>query len=137
MAATTARRKTTTEKGLGWRHQQAVEGLKRRHVDGSPCEWCGKPMWLDPTKNWDYNPDVPYSGGLHGDHGDMTRAEAQRLGLPPPLPNRLLHGRCNNQRGDGINDHLAVVNQGKRTTEGKTDPATTTGNTDRAMPWPW
>lgn len=132
MATTTPKRKTTTERGLGYRHRQAVEGLKRRHIDGSPCEWCGKPMYLDRTKNPDYSPDVPYSGGLQGDHGDMTRAEAMRQGVPIPLPNRLLHGRCNGQRGDGFNDHLAAVNHGKRHT-----PTTEAGNTDRAMPWPF
>lgn len=134
MATTTTKRKTTTERGLGYRHRQAVEGLKRRHIDGSPCDWCGNPMYLDATRNWDYEPNVPFSGGLQGDHGAMTRAEAHRQGVPVPLPDRLLHRKCNQQRGDGVNDHLAAVNRGKTTTS--TTEQTTT-NQDRAMDWPW
>ncbi|MGB3484010.1 MAG: hypothetical protein WBB07_17565 [Mycobacterium sp.] len=122
--ATAARRKTTTERGLGWKHQQKVDALKRSHRDGSPCEWCGKPMYLDPTKNWDYTEDTPGSGGLHGDHGEMTRAEAIRRGVPIPLPDRLLHRRCNQQRGDGVNDHLAASNRNAEPEQ-------------LVMDWPW
>ena len=110
-----ARRKTTTEKGLGWRHQQAAERLRRRHRDGTPCDWCGAPMYLDDTRNWDYDPDIRGSGHLQADHGAMTRSEAIRTGILIPLPDRLLHRRCNQQRGDGVNDHLAVANRGKAT----------------------
>jgi hypothetical protein len=127
MASTVKRKPTTTEKGLGWRHQRKVDALKRQHHDGTPCDWCGKPMYLDPTRNWDYDPDKPGSGKLQGDHGEMTRAEAIRRGIPIPLPDRLMHGRCNQQRGDGINDHLAVVNQGPV----EQDSATL------LMQWPW
>jgi hypothetical protein len=42
------------------------------------------------------------------DHRDITRAEAVRRGLPMPLPNRLLHGLCNLERGDG-RDYLRDV----------------------------
>lgn len=69
-------------------------------------------MFLDRTKNPDYDPEQPRSGGLEADHGAMTRAEAVRRGLPIPLPDRLLHRRCNQQRGDGVNDHLAVKGGG-------------------------
>lgn len=127
----TRRRSSTssTARGLGWRHQQAVAALKLRHRDGAPCDWCGKPMWLDPRKNWDYRPDEPGSGKLQGDHGAMTRAEAIRRGVAIPLADRLLHRRCNSQRGDGVNDHLAAVNRG---TAG-------TGPTGERllMDWPW
>ena len=127
MATTTARRKTTTERGLGWRHRQAVDALKRRHTDGTPCDWCGRPMYLDRTRNYDYNPQAtnPLSGVLHGDHSTMSRNEAIRRGVPIGLPDRLLHQSCNIQRGDGGNDHLAA--------NGATTPAT-----ERlAMAWPW
>ena len=122
----TAKRKTTHEKGLGWRHRQAVEQLKRRHRDGTPCGWCGRPMYLDRTRNWDYNPEStsPLSGVLHGDHSKMSRTEAMRQGLPIPPPDRLLHQTCNIQRGDGGNDHLAA--------SGGAGLVTTL-----AMPWPW
>lgn len=126
MATTTKRRQTTTEKGLGWRHQQAVEQLKRRHRDGSPCGWCGRPMYLDRTRNWDYNPESthPLSGVLHGDHSGVSRSEAMRQGLPIPMPDRLLHQTCNIQRGDGGNDHLAATARGRVSEQ-------------LGMPWPW
>lgn len=85
-------------------------------------------MWRDPTRNWDHKPKIPGSGKLQGDHGAMTRAEAIRRGLPIPLPDRLLHARCNQQRGDGVNDHLAAVNR-----SGAATPATG----KLTMPWPW
>jgi hypothetical protein len=47
---------STTAKGLGWRHRQAVDALKSSHRAGSPCDWCGRPRWIDRTHNWDYNP---------------------------------------------------------------------------------
>lgn len=116
---------TITQRGLGWRHRQAVESLKRAHQDGAPCDWCGLPMWRDETKNWDYDASMPGSGKLNGDHGAMTRAEAVRRGVPIPLPDRLLHRRCNQQRGDGVNDHLAAVNR-------------STSQAERhIMEWPW
>lgn len=86
-------------------------------------------MWRDDTRNWDYDPKMPGSGKLQGDHGAMTRAEALRRGVPIPLADRLLHRRCNQQRGDGVNDHLAAVNR-------KTADPGTTGET-LAMDWPW
>lgn len=127
MATTTARRKTTTEKGLGWKHQQKVDGLKRRHQDGQACDWCGRPMYLDRTRNWDYNPEAtnPLSGVLHGDHSGMSRNECMRRGLPIPLPDRLLHQTCNIQRGDGGNDHLAAAGRDQVV------------DVELAMPWPW
>ncbi len=106
----TSRRKTQTELGLGWRHRQAVENLRANHTDGTPCSWppCGKPMFKDRTKNWDYDPEStnPISGVLQADHSMMARSEAIRRGLPIPLPDRLLHGECNRARGEGKLDRL-------------------------------
>lgn len=114
----------TTAKGLGWRHVQARKALERKHQDGTPCQWCGRPLYLDRTRNWDYNPEStsPTSGTLHADHSRMSRNQAITLGQPIGLPDRLLHGVCNIQRGDGGNDHLAT-----------TQPPTQT----LAMAWPW
>ena len=119
-------RKTTAEKGLDWRrHRYAADNLKRNHVDGTPCDWCHRPMYSDRTRNWDYKPDASeLSGVLHADHSKMSRAEAIRLGIPIPPPDRLLHGTCNIQRGDGGNDHLASGLQ----------PAPAE---QLLMPWPW
>jgi hypothetical protein len=121
---------STTDKGLGYRHQKSTAGLKQTHHDGSPCDWCGRPMYLDRTRNHDYRPAStnPTSGELQGDHSKMPRSEALRLGLPIPPPDRLLHAECNRQRGDGLNDHLAAVNTA---TSGLVDTSSL------AMPWPW
>lgn len=112
-----AKRKTQTELGLGWRHRQAADNLRDNHVDGTLCDWCGRPMFRDRTRNWDYSPTStnPISGVLQADHSKTSRAEAIRLGVPIPLPDRLLHGECNRQRADGRNDHLAVTSKGAPT----------------------
>lgn len=128
-------RKTTTQKGLGHRHQLAVAALKRKHQDGAPCPWvlCGRPMYLDRTKNYDYDPDStnPHSGTLQADHSGTSRAEALRLGQPVPLPDRLLHGECNRQRGDGRNDPLAAATPQPAGNRNRIDTS------QLAMPWPW
>lgn len=128
MSTASKRKPTTTQQGLGWRHQQRAEQLRRRHHDGAACDWCGKPMYLDARRNWDHDPDKRASGTLHADHGAMTRAQAIRLGIPIPLPDRLLHGRCNQQRGDGVNDHLAAS---------KRETPAVTADARLLMPWPW
>jgi hypothetical protein len=127
---TTRAKLNTTAQGLGYRHRVAVERLFDALTDGSPCDWCGRPRNKDRTKNWDYHPAStnPANGKLQGDHSGMSRSEALRRGVPIPLPDRLLHGECNRQRGDGANDHLAASANG----------ATTTSATQQlAMPWPW
>lgn len=97
----------TRPRRLGWNHACAVAELKRKHVDGSPCEWCGRPMWIRRVDNWDYDPYSRdrNSGILQGDH---TLARSLHDDEVPP--DRLLHGECNRQRADGRNDHLAWVN---------------------------
>lgn len=118
--------RTTSQKGLGRLHQQAREYLLQRHKDGSPCEWCGRPMFSDATQNWDYNPSKPGlrgNGVLQADHSNLTRSEALRMGVPVMPPDRLLHAECNRQRGSGGNDHLAAANSGDAS--------------DFTMPWPW
>ncbi|WP_336793000.1 hypothetical protein [Gordonia malaquae] len=83
---------TTTEKGLGWTHQQQTAALKADHTDGEPCWWCGQPMFLDPARNWDRK-------SLSGDHSVPRAAGGS-------VTDRLLHGTCNSERGDGSRDHL-------------------------------
>lgn len=80
-----AGRGTTTEQGYGWQHQKALDRLKRTHRDGSPCWWCGEPMYL--------------SQSLQGDHS-VPRAKGGTV------TDRLLHGPCNTERGDGGMDHV-------------------------------
>lgn len=65
-------------------------------------------MWRDRRRNWDYNPHAMRSdgkpdiasGSLAGDH---TRPRATHRNTHA---DRLLHGTCNKQRGDGTRDHL-------------------------------
>lgn len=81
--------------GLGWRHQQQVRELKRLHIEGTPCWWCGEPMFL--------------AQGLHGDH-----STPRAVGGPHQLADRLLHGGgCNEERGDGSRDHLRPALTGR------------------------
>lgn len=84
-------RKSTTARGLGWNHQQNAARLHRTHTDGTPCWWCGKPMYRDPQRNWDHH-TLAADHTIARAHGG-TRAD------------RLLHATCNKQRGDGHHDH--------------------------------
>ncbi|BBZ09873.1 MULTISPECIES: hypothetical protein [Mycobacterium] len=102
--------KTTTQRGLGHRHKQQVAHLKRQHIDGTPCWWCGEPMYL--------------SQGLAGDHS-VPRATGGKLA------DRLLHGPCNSERGDGSRDHLRPALTGKRANRELVDIG------PRALQWPW
>lgn len=125
---------TTRQKGLDWqRHRNAADILKRNHRDGTPCDWCGRPMYRDRTRNWDYNPQATHlsNGSLAADHSGVSRAECIRQGRPIPRPDRLLHGTCNIQRGEGGNDHLAATNRQTETSYAGVDTSTL------SMDWPW
>ncbi|AMS03983.1 HNH endonuclease [Gordonia phage UmaThurman] len=102
------RRPNPEQRGLGHAHKQQVKHLKTRHIDGTPCWWCGKPMYLDRTRNPDYDPTSPdrASGSLAGDH-TLARTHGGTLA------DRLLHGRCNKERGDGRHDHTRPAVTGK------------------------
>ena len=96
-------KKSTTERGLGWAHQQQRRRLLARHVDGSPCpcldlDDCGPgclcrpagrglPMYRDPARNVD-------GMALEADH---TQSRSQG----GALADRLLLAICNRSRGDG------------------------------------
>lgn len=82
--------KTTTERGLGWDHQRKREALLAVHRDGTPCWWCGKPMYRDKARNFD-------GQSLAADH-IQARAHGGTVA------GRLLHGSCNSSRGDGSRD---------------------------------
>jgi hypothetical protein len=99
-------RGNTTSRRLGYEHREHVARLHANHVDGSPCFWCGLPMYRDRTRNPDFNPYATRSDGkpdntsgvLSGDHSNS------RAKHPGSQADRLLHGRCNSQRGDGSRD---------------------------------
>lgn len=84
------RHKTRAQRGLGHDHDIIRRGLMARHVDGTPCWWCGKPMYRDKTRNHDGMP-------LAADHSH-ARAYGGRKA------DRLLHFTCNAQRGAGDRD---------------------------------
>lgn len=79
--------RTTTQKGLGWEHQEQRRKLLRAHVDGTPCGHCGQPMF-----KWQ---------ALDADH-ELARAHGGRKA------NRLLHASCNRSRKDGTRDNPAL-----------------------------
>lgn len=77
------RASSTTDRGLGWRHQQQRERLLRAHRDGTPCWWCGEPMYR--------------SQALDADHEEARATGGTRA-------TRLLHASCNRSRKDGARD---------------------------------
>ncbi|MDV6278000.1 hypothetical protein R3Q06_31440 [Rhodococcus erythropolis] len=117
--AMSARPKTTTQRNLGWQHQQQRERLLRAHVDGSPCYWCNLPMFRDAASNFDLS-------ALNADHSH-ARAHG---GLKA---DRLLHGKCNKERGDGSRDHLRPAVTGKPIAQAQSDQEALGV---RVMPWP-
>ncbi|MCZ0732316.1 hypothetical protein [Mycolicibacterium iranicum] len=110
------RRASTTARGLGWAHRQRVERLRANHIDGTPCWWCGEPLFRDKTRNWDGIP-------LHGDHS-VPRSQGGRAA------DRLLHHTCNSRRGDGRRDHLRPALEADDDTSSPEDLG------DLAMGWP-
>lgn len=117
-------KKTTTSRGLGWRHQQARTVLMRRHADGTPCWWCALAMYRDDGRNWDGR-TLAADHTLARAHGG-TRAD------------RLMHSTCNGQRGDGSRDHQrpALMNLHPSTWSTSVAQATGCNLGDRLMPWP-
>lgn len=75
---------STTDRGYGHQHQVNREALLYRHKDGTPCDWCGRPMYRDKSKNFD-------GAALEADHIDADKNHRAR---------RLLHKRCNGQKGN-------------------------------------
>lgn len=96
------KRPSPAARGYDEAHRARARSLLAVHIDGTPCWWCGLPMYRDRTKNHDYDPQATRrdgkpdttSGQLHADHGDG----------PDKPANRLLHELCNKQRGDGSRD---------------------------------
>ncbi|WP_072691759.1 HNH endonuclease [Rhodococcus marinonascens] len=111
--------KSAAARGLGYAHRQQRERLLRKHVDGNPCYWCGRPLYRDPAQNWDGN-------ALHADH---TIARSQG----GTVADRLVHDLCNKQRQDGRNDHLRPAVTGINVADAR---AVDDQLGLRLMPWP-
>ena len=97
-AARTGRK--VTDRSWMIKHRRQVARLKAALVEGSPCWWCGAPMYR--------------SQDLDGDHS-LARAHGGTE------TDRLLHSSCNRQRGDGSFDHARPALTGKPFTRGKYD----------------
>lgn len=85
-------KKTRQQRGYNRQHEKTRKRLLRTHKDGTPCWWCGKPMYRNKNKNHDHLP-------LCADH---EHANGARNGTQAT---RLLHYSCNSSRKDGKNDH--------------------------------
>lgn len=93
-------RRTTTERGYGWTHQQRRTELLDELRDGDPCPRCGEPMyaWQDLEADHIRWPLAQYPDALADalSHKPCNRRAGallaqQRRGLPPsarrrPLP---------------------------------------------------
>lgn len=71
--------KTTTQRGYGHSHRRIRQQLLYNMPDGAECEYCGQPMYKDPTKNFDGKP-------LNADHEALDKTKQA---------SRLLHDQCN------------------------------------------
>jgi hypothetical protein len=80
-------KRTTTQRGYGWEHQQARAQALRALVDGTPCPfpWCGRPMTRAMHRDLDYDHYPPLA-----------------LGGQPTGPRRLSHAHCNRRAGQAI-----------------------------------
>ncbi|WP_040853802.1 hypothetical protein [Nocardia niigatensis] len=97
-----AQRKTTTQRQLGWRHQQVRTQLLARHSDGTPCWWCAKPMYRTQTLDADHSQPRSRGGAV---------------------ADRLLHSWCNRERGDGSRDDQRPALTGKALEQDEGDRA--------------
>lgn len=89
--------KSTTARGYGHAHQINRRRLLANLRDGTPCDWCGQPMYRDAKRN-------PDSAPLEADH---TKALKHHNNNPA---DRLLHRRCNRQRHDGKDERRPLNN---------------------------
>lgn len=85
-------KKTRQQRGYDAKHEKTRARLLRTHKDGTPCWWCGKPMYRNKNKNHDH---LPLCADHENAHGARTGTQATRL----------LHYTCNSSRKDGKNDH--------------------------------
>lgn len=77
---------TTTERGYGWKHQQARKRALARLVDGDPCPFCGLGLFREQRLHFDH--ELPLAlGGTGGD-------------------GRLSHERCNTAAGGRLSGQI-------------------------------
>ncbi|WP_216868277.1 hypothetical protein [Mycolicibacterium goodii] len=98
------KRPSPAARGYDYTHRIRAERLRQNHVDGTPCFWCGLPMYRDRTKNPDYDPTATRSDGKPDTTSGQLAADHPEGKGKGKIANRLLHGLCNKQRGDGSRD---------------------------------
>jgi hypothetical protein len=111
--------RTTTQRGLGYPHQQSRRYLIANLIDGTLCWWCGLAMHKAADSNWDH-------AELEADHSHSRAHGGHRA-------DRLLHRFCNRQRGDGKRDHLRPTVTGVSVRESRNDQLPVDR---RLMSWP-
>lgn len=79
-------RPTTTQRHYGWQHQQARAKALRNLVPGTPCPFCGEPMFKDMRLDYDHHPPIALAG--------------------PGGERRLSHAACNRRAGQAIAQQL-------------------------------
>lgn len=88
---TKSKETNTTKRGYGHTHQKQRRILVAQHIDGTPCEECGKPMYKEPDRNFDH-------AALEADHGP-GHALKYTNNKRQTLATRLLHRTCNRSGG--------------------------------------
>lgn len=84
--------KSTTARGLGWAHQKQRARLEAAHRNGTPCWWCGQPMYRDQDAH--LNPDGHV---LNADHSNPRANGGTQA-------DRMMHDTCNKSRQAGKRD---------------------------------
>ena len=81
------KKKTTTEKGLGYAHQKARKAMPA--PKGDPCPYCRRPMWEGQLLDLDHAIPRAFNGGgaLRWAHASCNRSSGATLG------NRLRKGK--------------------------------------------
>lgn len=73
-------RLTTSQRGYGYHHQRRRSAALRALVPGTPCPYCGHPMYSDMELDLDHADPLAYGGDPRG-------------------PRRLAHAPCNRRAG--------------------------------------
>ena len=105
-------------RGYDHRHRRNRDRLLYNLTDGTPCPFCGKPMYKDAHKNFDNAP-------LEADHTKSLKHHG------PSQADRLLHRHCNRSRKDGHDERSPLLNPSREAGQGD---ATQSGET---IGWDW
>lgn len=88
------RKPSSSARGVGWQHSKDRRRLIATLVDGTPCCYCGGPMYRS-----DADRDLKDQLRLEADHG-------QPRVLGGTKADRLAHARCNRSAGATLGNRL-------------------------------